>query len=127
MGVDKAVVDNTSAGGIAARIDVRTGVLSAAIDEDPEREVFSKHPTTGAPIEGVVLPMWDDVLATAVRASEAFPYFRLLALDISFGADGPVVIELECEPGAGHQITFGRGVKSLLVDLAKRGPLDWRE
>jgi hypothetical protein len=127
MGVGKAVVDNTSAGGITARIDVRTGELSAAIDEEPERGMFRKHPTTGAPIEGVVLPIWEDVLDLAVRASEVFPYFRLLALDIAFGRDGPVVIEMECEPGAGHQITFGRGVKSLLVDLAKRGSLDWRE
>jgi glutathione synthase/RimK-type ligase-like ATP-grasp enzyme len=71
--------------------------------------------------------MWNDVLELSARAASAFPYFRLLGLDIAIGADGPVIIEVECEPSPEHQITFGRGVKSLLGDLVRRGPVVWRE
>jgi len=127
LGMNSSPVDNTSAGGIVARIDARTGMVAAAIDEEPERGVYADHPTTGERIEGVVLPMWEDVLHLAVRTCRVFPYFRLLGLDIAFGSAGPVVVELECEPGAGHQIVFGRGAKSLLSELAKRGPLGWRQ
>ena len=126
MGVNQSCVDNTSAGGITARIDRASGKLEAAVDRKPDRTVYSHHPTTGAQIEGTVLPMWEEAQRLCERACRAFPYFRFLALDVAFGWDGPLVIEVECEPGAGHQAVFGHGVKGLLASLAQRGPLGWR-
>jgi len=42
------IVDNKTAGGITARIDTRTGVMAAAIEEAPKRFLLSELGKCGA-------------------------------------------------------------------------------
>ena len=126
MGVGSMLVDNTSSGGITSRIDIRTGVCGQAIDMTPERVTSDVHPTTHAQVAGRVLPMWDDVGRLCMRTCRAFPYFRLLGIDVAFGKEAPLILEVESSPDPVHQIAFDHGVGGLLRELAAAGRFDWR-
>ncbi len=119
MGLGTMCVDNSDAGGIFSRIDLATGRLDPATSESPERPVFAVHPTTQVPVEGFVLPMWDQVIPLSARACAAFPYMRLLGIDIAFSKHGPLVVELEAEPHIIHQVGFDRGVRPMLERLKR--------
>ena len=121
MGVGTMCVDNSGQGGIFSRIDLASGRLDAATNKTPEHPTFALHPTTEAQIEGLVLPMWDQVLPLCYRACAAFPFLGLLGIDIAFAKARPLVIELEAEPHSTHQIAFGHGVGPMLDKLTRNG------
>ncbi len=126
MGVGGSPVDNINAGGIASTIDVESGTLSAAILPALNRTVYTHHPTTGVPIEGFVLPLWSEVKLLCEKTGHAFPYYRILGLDVAFGPDAPLIIEVECEPSAFQHSFMGVGAKRLITPLLERGSLGWR-
>ena len=123
MGLNKIAVDNVSAGGIAPAIDMDSGRLSSAIRRHVDRPIYAQHPVTGAQIEGVVLPMWPEVMALCQRTAALFPYYRLLAVDVAFGKDGPLIIELGGSPDE-MQVECGFGAYPLLRQLIKQRKLE---
>jgi hypothetical protein len=127
MGVGGASVDNINAGGIASPIEVETGTLRAAVLPALNRAVYTHHPTTGVPIEGFVLPLWKQVRELSERTGRAFPYYRIMGLDVAFGPDAPLIIEVECEPSAFQHSFMGVGAKKLIRPLLDGVSLDWRE
>lgn len=133
MGVGGNVVDNTSAGGIGAPVDVATGRLGAAVMRGLDLEggvAFEEHPahpTTGVRIEGEQLPMWDAVKALSERACSAFPFFRLMGIDVAWGTEHPWVIEVEADPHSMIQAYCGRGLRPILDDLLRQARGSKRE
>lgn len=95
---DTVPVDNGSRGGLVARIDLETGALSEARTLW-SRGVYPAHPDSGAPIEGVVVPMWRDVVDAAVRVADEFPFLQFVAWDFLVGEDGVWVIEANTSSG----------------------------
>lgn len=123
MGVDRSVTDNMRGGGIGSPIDLETGVLGKAIDRrGPERSEYREHPTSGVPIEGAVVPMWEQVVPLCMRTAALFPYVRLLAVDVALGRDGPLITEVSASPGD-PQVVLDRGMGRFLRELA-RGSAD---
>lgn len=98
MGRTGSAVDNQSAGGIVAPIDLSSGCLAAAIDGLFTRQKFAQHPDHGAQIEGVAIPFWQDVKLLAERALTVFPGLRFAGADIAIGPQGAVVIEMNASP-----------------------------
>ncbi|SDM60050.1 sugar-transfer associated ATP-grasp domain-containing protein [Acetanaerobacterium elongatum] len=93
------VVDNISSGGMAALIDSKTGqIIKPAYDENGSTHYV--HPITGAPIVGVVIPMFDEVLQMVTRAAKEVPQVRYCAWDVAVCENGPVFIEGNQYPGA---------------------------
>src|SRR5690606_31323228 len=45
-------------------------------------------------IEGLALPCWERVKETAVKAHRFLPFARSLGWDVAFGAQGPVILEV---------------------------------
>lgn len=88
-------VDNFHSGGIAAAVDLATGVLAAATDVGLRPDVGWRdfHPDTGARIRGRRLPYWEETLALSRRAHAAFPRWPVIGWDVAILADGPVLIE----------------------------------
>ncbi len=119
IGLGDTSVDNVAAGNIGAAIDITSGRLSSACLQRPPRPVFSRHPTTGVQIEGRTLPVWREALALCQRTAELFPYFTLLATDVAFSTDGPMIMELGATPDD-CQSFFDMGVRSLLEGLLAR-------
>jgi hypothetical protein len=88
-------VDNFHAGGIAAKVDLRTGQLGSATDIGLRPDVgwCDVHPDTQAKILGRRLPFWPETLELATRAHAAFDDRIVIGWDIALLGDGPVVIE----------------------------------
>jgi len=93
-----SVTDNYGQGnrgnGVAA-VDVATGVVQATHwGRPPSQPMDSPHPVTGAPITGIRVPLWDDVVEVTLAAARVFPGFRFQHWDVGLTSDGPVVYEL---------------------------------
>ena len=88
-------VDNLHAGGIGALVDVVSGQLgkSSNLGADARLGWFSRHPDTGAQIEGLIVPCWEQVKASAVDAHRSFADRTVIGWDISVLEDGPIFIE----------------------------------
>jgi alpha-L-glutamate ligase-like protein len=96
---------NLAQGGIAIGIDIATGRTTYAVVKSwlYEKEI-EIHPDTGVHLRGKKLPVWDDILLTAVRAADVTG-MRYAGVDVSVDKTiGPVVLELNARPGLGIQI-----------------------
>lgn len=109
-------IDNWSAGGVSAGIDLDTGALEAAVspprDESPSADRMENHPDTGAQIAGVELPNWDrskgTVLDLAAEYGWLWPY---VGWDVVVTDDQGSIAVLEGEP------------RSIDADQQAHGPL----
>ena len=120
MGIGKTAVDNIAAGGFAPAIDIDTGRLSSGIQRRVDRPVHVVHPVTGERIEGTILPMWPEAKALCERTVALFPYYCLASVDLAFGREGPLIIELGSSPDE-MQAEWGRGAYPLLRELIRKG------
>jgi hypothetical protein len=95
-----SVVDNFHAGGLAAKVDVRTGVLGRATDLGflAQTGWLDSHPDTSAQIRGHQLPFWKETVDLAQRAHAAFADRVLIGWDIALLPTGPCVIEGNSSP-----------------------------
>lgn len=93
-------VDNFSAGGVVARVDLESGRLDrAARIGQGNRLLWSEaHPETGAPIAGVEVPHWPAVRSLVLRLCELLPFLIYVGWDVAVTAEGPVVIEGNARP-----------------------------
>lgn len=93
-----SIVDNFHAGGIVAKIDLRSGAVGPATDGalalGPGRGWCDTHPDSGGRITGRTLPYWRETLDLARRAHTlAFADHVVIGWDIAILADGPRLIE----------------------------------
>jgi len=94
IGRSGAVVDNGSVGGIAAKVDLASAKLGAATYAATRAHKFTHHPDTGAPIEGVEVPLLSDAVALALEALDVFPGINYGVFDVAVGESEPAIIEL---------------------------------
>lgn len=84
-------VDNLSSGGIAAVVDVDTGVvISQGIDINKSR--YIKHPQTGKQIVGYKIPMWGKIVDVVKGAAGIVPEIRHVGWDVTINKNGEIVI-----------------------------------
>jgi hypothetical protein len=107
MGRGGSVVDNRSAGGIVAPVDLSTGRLSEGLDGRPRRETYRVHPDHGAPIEGVVLPNFAEAKALAELSLGAFPFMNFAGVDVAMSPAGPVILELNVQADRSGAVHVG--------------------
>jgi hypothetical protein len=95
-----ALVDNIHAGGIAAPVDLATGALGRATDLGVRVDSgwHDRHPVTGAPIEGRILPFWPEALELAKRAHDLIGDRVVVGWDVAILEDGPCLIEGNGKP-----------------------------
>lgn len=88
-------VDNLHAGGIGALVDVASGTLSKAsnLGSDARLGWFSVHPDSGEPIEGKVIPFWEEAKSAVAKAHLSFNDRVVVGWDIAILEDGPIFIE----------------------------------
>ena len=94
--------DNFSIAGLAAPIDLRTGRLGAAVRGDPHLVIapVTRHPNTGALIEGTCLPWWHDATALVLQAHGKLRSMACVGWDVALTGSGPVLVEANWAPGA---------------------------
>ncbi len=86
------VMDNVDCGGMAAPIDLETGVITGP-GADKQGHVYHNHPMTGHAIPGTAIPYWDEVKAMCLSAMRVVPQVRFVAWDVAITPDGPLFIE----------------------------------
>jgi Sugar-transfer associated ATP-grasp len=89
-------VDNCAAGGLTAAIDVESGVIGMATvtkvygERAPWHET---HPDSGAPIAGVRVPHWDQIIDKVLALARAFTFTPCVGWDIIVTDEGPTFLE----------------------------------
>ncbi len=86
------VMDNVDCGGMAAPIDLNTGVIRG-VGANKAGETFEIHPMTGKRIPGTVIPYWQEVKDMCLAAMHRVPQVRFVAWDVAITPNGPVFIE----------------------------------
>lgn len=95
------VVDNFHAGGIAAAVDVNTGIVCTdAVDLDAN--VYEIHPYSGLKIKGFQIPLWDKIREVCIKASGRIDEVNLIGWDFAITKDGVELIE--GNPGASYVV-----------------------
>lgn len=102
-GVGSSFIDNWSAGGVAVGIDSEAGKLKK-YGYDRKWKRYESHPTTGVVFENYVIPEWERICSAAAKIQKAFPFYRMLGLDIAINQSGePVLIEINGAPDLAGQ------------------------
>lgn len=102
---------NLHQGAIGVGVDIATGITTKAIWHG-EQIVFK--PGTERKLRGIKIPNWNDVLLTAVNAQEASG-LGYLGVDIVIHPEkGPMVLELNAQPGLQIQLANMEGLKRRL-------------
>lgn len=102
---------NLHQGALGVGIDIATGITTRAIWHGDE---IVYKPGTGRALRGIKIPNWDKVLETAVQAQEV-SHLGYLGVDIVIHPDkGPMVLELNAQPGLQIQLANGEGLKKRL-------------
>ena len=98
---------NLHQGAVGAGIDLDTGVTLNGVWRG---EHVTTAPDTGAPLAGVQIPHWPEILDIASRLSRALE-LGYVGVDIVLDAEqGPVVLEANARPGLGIQVANQRGL-----------------
>lgn len=102
---------NLHQGALGVGVDIATGITTRAIWHG-EEIVFK--PGTERKLRGIKIPNWDGVLETAVKAQEASG-LGYLGVDIVIHPEkGPMVLELNAQPGLQIQLANGEGLRKRL-------------
>ena len=124
------VVDNIHAGGIAAEVHLRSGVLGPAsnLGDDARLGWLEMHPDTGRPIAGRTLPLWNEACELATRAHRAFADRTVIGWDVAITANGPILVEGNSGPDVDllqrpmrRGLAGGRLGELIAFHLKKRG------
>jgi len=102
MPIGQAIADNFDLGGVAAPIDLNTGICGAGIRKksQPPPDTINTHPDTGAPISGLTIPYWSECLALTCRAHDLIhAQVPAIGWDVAIVERGLMLIEANHVPG----------------------------
>ena len=118
MGCGEAHIDNVSAGGLFAVIDVDSGVIvTPGIRRVGSKLTeFDVHPDSGVPIKGTAVPRWEEARKLAETLALLVPEQPYVGWDLALTEDGWVVVEGNHKPSlTSIQIALGHGVRPWLA------------
>ena len=108
---------NLHQGAVGAGVDIATGTTLSAVWQD---RIVRHHPDTGAPVGGVRIPNWTDLLSLASRCFE-LTGLGYQGVDIVLDRDkGPLILELNARPGLSCQIANLAGLLPRLREVESR-------
>lgn len=119
---------NLHQGAVGAGLNMLDGITLGGVHKDL---LIETHPDTKAPIAGLKIPFWQDILEIAARI---YDVFHLGYIGIDFVIDhilGPLILELNARPGLNIQLANREGllprlraIDALNVDFEK---LRWED
>ena len=98
---------NLHQGAVAAGIELDAGITFGGVCKN---RAIAMHPDTLAPIAGIVVPFWSELLAAAAKLAAVL---EMAYLGVDFVLDterGPIVLEANARPGLAIQIANRAGV-----------------
>jgi alpha-L-glutamate ligase-like protein len=110
---------NLHQGGLGIAVDLETGRTFRALHHG---RAVARHPESGAPLLGLDVPAWPEVLDVARRAARAVP-LGYLGVDVVVDvARGPLVLEINARPGLEIQNVNGVGLGPALARAGEAAP-----
>ena len=117
IGNGSTVVDNFHSGGMAAAVDLDTGMIATPA-VDGQGTVFYAHPVTATVFQGFQLPFFTEALNLIKEIISHKNVEGFLGWDIAISVNGPVLVELNPKPGvSGISAPYAvehRGMKHVL-------------
>jgi hypothetical protein len=89
-------IDSSGCGpGMSVAVDFETGALksSGRFGQHFGGGYVETHPDSGVRFEDLTLPFWTEAKDLCSKAARAFPSIRMIAWDVAFAEDGPVIVE----------------------------------
>jgi hypothetical protein len=85
-----SIVDDISAGGLAAPVDMHNGTLGPAVTAFPESvgDRIHTHPDTGASMTGTPLPFWWDIVDLTINTHKKMPNALFVGWDVTVAEKG---------------------------------------
>ena len=120
VGIGGSMVDNASAGGIVAPIDLETGTIIGD-GADKAGKKYKIHPDTGKAFRGFVIPQWQKVVSACKEMSSVIPEIIFAGWDICVLPSGDVeMMEVNSYPNvSGLQTAYQKGLKPKLRTIGK--------
>lgn len=103
LGRKGKVADNFHHYGIAAKIDIETGVVNTT-GVDREFARYTVHPDSNKVIPGFKIPKWDEIKARVIELSKQVPQTRYVGWDISLDENYNIIC-IEGNRGADPDVT----------------------
>lgn len=113
------IVDNASMGGIAAEVDIDTGIVVSDGYTKTHLEHFECHPDTGKKYKGFQIPRWNEAIDIIKELHKHCPVSKIVGWDMALTDDGWVLVEGNGKPNIDtiqliHYKTFGCGLKDVI-------------
>lgn len=116
---------NLHLGAIGLGIDIATGITTYGVYKN---ELVKRFPDSNKKVNGIFIPHWNKILKMAVR-TQMMSKLKYLSIDMLIDSEkGPVVLELNDQPGLSIQLANMAGlrkrlerVEGLAVDTAEKG------
>jgi len=86
-------IDNFHAGGVAASIDINSGIINSEGKDWPNNNKYDFHPDSNIKFKGTIIPKWDEVISLVKEISLLIPNLRYVAWDIAITDNNVLVIE----------------------------------
>ncbi len=105
---------NLQQGAIGLGVDLATGITTFGIEGKGEEinRIFDRGKKKMIKVNGIKIPMWREILETAVNCQKAIPGLDFLGVDVVLDKeDGPEVLEVNARPGLSIQICNKAGLK----------------
>jgi hypothetical protein len=105
---------NLHQGAIGLGIDIATGITTHGVYKD---EPVRYLPETDKKVNGIAIPFWNDILKLAVQ-TQIISKLNYLSVDFLLDSEkGPLVLELNDQPGLSIQIANRIGLKRRLEQV----------
>lgn len=122
IGNNGSFIDNFSAGGIGAPVDIETGLVTSSA-QNAAGGRFAYHPCTGEQIVGIRIPNWEKALELVRKAAMEAP-ISYIGWDVAVRKNDCVIIEANYHPMI-HAIQTDGGKKAVFdALLAEKEALD---
>lgn len=119
IGTDKSeVVDNFTAGGISASINIRTGIIGkgAFAPKNAKSLIwYDKHPDSGKIFNGCNIKNWDQIIEYVLEQAETFFYLPYIGWDIVPMENGFYILEANSNSDVNLLQIHGGLLKSSIV------------
>jgi alpha-L-glutamate ligase-like protein len=102
---------NLHQGAIGVGIDIATGVTTRAYWHG---KYIHRKPESKRKLHGIRIPQWDNILITAVKAGNACGLGYYGADVVLHPEKGPMILELNYQPGLSIQLANGSGLRKRL-------------
>lgn len=119
VGNGQSIADNFHQGGIAAPVDLASGIVCGT-PVDRWNRTFIHHPLSGVKLTGFQIPHWQQVIELSRKLAAVVPQVRYVGWDIAITQDGtPIVVEGNVHPGFQVHSVVLENMKSEYLSVLK--------